>query len=88
MGLGSEDPNYEYGYAWSGHLYEKKTHLCHLNSLGQSSGAMLTSFQQLRKTPFYVQALNGGGSQAERDLNVQDSYGSGFTIRAYALNML
>ena len=49
---------------------------------------MLTSFQQLRKTPFYVQALNGGGSQAERDLNVQDSYGSGFTIRAYALNML
>lgn len=34
MGLGSEDPNYEYGYTWSGHLYEKKTHLCHLNSLG------------------------------------------------------
>ena len=49
---------------------------------------MFMSFQQLGKTSFYVQALNGGGSQAERDLNVQDSYGSAFTVRAYALNML
>lgn len=49
---------------------------------------MFMSFQQLGKTSFYVQALNGGGNQAERDLNVQDSYGSAFTVRAYALNML
>ena len=87
-GLGSEDPNYEYGYTWRGHLYEKKTHLCHLHSLGQSPGTMCLSSQQLGKTSSYAKALNGGGNQAERDPNVQDSYGSVFTVGAYVLNIL
>lgn len=49
---------------------------------------MCLSSQQLGKTSSYAKALNGGGNQAERDPNVQDSYGSVFTVGAYVLNIL